>query len=994
MFPTADSDHGRRDEILTDRVEALAAWIQELDTRLRAAELTAGDEKTAKELRKAVEALAKHDPKLEDRLTNRVDVLKDRLATLADTVAATSAGLAAKDGEIIGLRRTLEKEHARLESLLAAAPKGGGPAAAELEELRKSVASLAAERPRRRLGRGERDDGADGKLEVVQQRLDMLAETVSATAAGLASRDGDLAALRRRLEEDGKKVEAALDELRASSVPLAELKLTVKEVSQQAAQTGRQNRRGVDGLLARVDAVTGQVDDLARTVATAADGLASGRQELETLRGSFDEETGRLDAHVAKIEQYLASLTPRLRALDGLPTRHAIETLGGQVQEASAAIDSFAGRLATLSQAVEETGQGYAERELELAALSRRFDEARAEVEALVAEVRQEVTALAEAGAGAQEEVASTRAELAQALEQVSLKIDAVERERAASQIGLEEALAASGEERGALAAGSRLLEERVQGITEALEALSARIEESGLGQAERDEELVALSRRFEEGRLRVDALVGDLRTAIETMPAPEPGRVDGIEAQVDELAQALEQVSLKIDAVERERAASQIGLEEALAASGEERGALAAGSRLLEERVQGITEALEALSARIEDGRSSVEGLVADMRAEVQGLADGRVDPELDTRLGGLANRLDAHDRRLLDLGAIRDEASEARAMLSEELTTLRGSVDEETGRLDAHVARIEQVLASLEPQLAALEALPTRDQVAGLEALAQQGVAARAELVEALEQVTRKVDAVERARAASQTRLEEALAASGEERGALAAGSRLLEERVQVITEVLEALSGRIEEGRADVVALATELHEAVDAQPADPAQATRLEVLAQAMEVQAASVADATEGVASGEREIALLRGALDALAGRLDELGTGVEAVAARPAGVAADRHEELAQRVEAIAAAVESRAASRETDLMLGKVLLRLDAIEREQQSLAAGLTEAASGSGSSEDAFAELRLLIENARTRIELLELAAHPSGTHVEHVPAQVVPIRGSEG
>ena len=95
------------------------------------------------------------------------------------------------------------------------------------------------------------------------------------------------------------------------------------------------------------------------------------------------------------------------------------------------------------------------------------------EVEALVTEVRQEVTALAEAGAGAQEEVASTRAELAQALEQVSLKIDAVERERAASQIGLEEALAASGEERGALAAGSRLLEERVQGITEALEALS-----------------------------------------------------------------------------------------------------------------------------------------------------------------------------------------------------------------------------------------------------------------------------------------------------------------------------------------------------------------------------------------------------------------------------------------------------------------------------------------------------------------------------------------
>jgi len=99
-----------------------------------------------------------------------------------------------------------------------------------------------------------------------------------------------------------------------------------------------------------------------------------------------------------------------------------------------------------------------------------------------------------------------------------------------------------------------------------------------------------------------------------------------------------------------------------------------------------------------------------------------------------------------------------------------------------------------------------------------------------------------------------------------------------------------------------------------------------------------------------------------------------------------------RRVEALTAAVESRAASRETDLMLGKVLLRLDALEREQQSLTAQVGEA-SGS-SSEDLVAELRLLIENARTRIELLELAAKPSDTHVEPEQAQVVSIRGEKG
>ena len=59
-----------------------------------------------------------------------------------------------------------------------------------------------------------------------------------------------------------------------------------------------------------------------------------------------------------------------------------------------------------------------------------------------------------------------------------------------------------------------------------------------------------------------------------------------------------------------------------------------------------------------------------------------------------------------------------------------------------------------------------------------------------------------------------------------------------------------------------------------------------------------------------------------AGRLDDLGTAV----AQADGAPDERYEELLQRVEALAATVESRATSKETDLMLGKVLLRLDAV--------------------------------------------------------------------
>ena len=98
-FPGNESRNGQPDhragDVLADRVEALAAWIHEIDTRARAAAAATGDEATVEELRGAIEVLTRRDPKFEDRLTNRVDVLTDRLATLAKTLTTTAAALAA-----------------------------------------------------------------------------------------------------------------------------------------------------------------------------------------------------------------------------------------------------------------------------------------------------------------------------------------------------------------------------------------------------------------------------------------------------------------------------------------------------------------------------------------------------------------------------------------------------------------------------------------------------------------------------------------------------------------------------------------------------------------------------------------------------------------------------------------------------------------------------------------------------------------------------------
>ncbi len=82
---------------LEERIETLSTWVGEIADRVRATELATGDEKTAKELRRALEAVAKHDPRLESRLTNRIDVLARpprhaRIRRVDDVVGAGAEG--------------------------------------------------------------------------------------------------------------------------------------------------------------------------------------------------------------------------------------------------------------------------------------------------------------------------------------------------------------------------------------------------------------------------------------------------------------------------------------------------------------------------------------------------------------------------------------------------------------------------------------------------------------------------------------------------------------------------------------------------------------------------------------------------------------------------------------------------------------------------------------------------------------------------------------
>ena len=322
MSTSPDGDRESLGGALEERVQALAAWVDEIDARVRAAELLTGDEKTAKELRRAIEAATKHDPKLESRLTNRVDVLADRLATLASTVSITSAALARKDGDVAALRRELDESNAKLDTLRAELGRRGS--AGDLEEIRATLATLSTQRPE---PSNDRLDRFGGKVEWLSERVDTLATTVATTAAGLAGREGELAALRQRLDEEAAQIAKTLSGLR------------------------EQHR----------DDLGGRIDLLEHGIATTASQLAGKDAELAALRQRIDEAYEKIGSVIADIQRAVVGVSAQVAALEERTYESPEVTarqaeLEANAESAAKAVSALAIRLEAFER--DESGRG------------------------------------------------------------------------------------------------------------------------------------------------------------------------------------------------------------------------------------------------------------------------------------------------------------------------------------------------------------------------------------------------------------------------------------------------------------------------------------------------------------------------------------------------------------------------------------------------------------------------------------------------------------
>ncbi|MDQ3672008.1 MAG: hypothetical protein M3364_06175 [Actinomycetota bacterium] len=321
MLQARENGDGRLDE----RVEALATWIEEIAERVRATEIATGDEKTAKELRRAIEAVAKHDPKVESRLADRIDVLMDRVGTLASAVSTTSAELARRDGELVAIRRELDERALRIDALgrhVSTAAR-----VADLEKLRAAIANRPPERPAPR--EHQRLDRVEGKLALLTERIDTLAPTVTTATAGLAARDGELTNLRQKLEQ-------LLAEVRADP---------------------------------RIAALAGRIDMLASELEASSEKLARRDTErdkaMAALRVRIDDAYGKAGAVISELQRSLATISSRVDTLDELPDEvdraleataqaHQLESLRAEVR---AGLENVENERTALTSQVDHVGR-------------------------------------------------------------------------------------------------------------------------------------------------------------------------------------------------------------------------------------------------------------------------------------------------------------------------------------------------------------------------------------------------------------------------------------------------------------------------------------------------------------------------------------------------------------------------------------------------------------------------------------------------------------
>ena len=635
-----------------------------------------------------------------------------------------------------------------------------------LKELAKVLDAWSKHDPKLEQRVTSKVDALGDRIAILTQRLETLATTVATTASGLAGREGDVAALRRRVDEQNAAVTASLAELaaRVDPKPLVDLKEKVYKLAGEGRTLKRDLHGLTDGTISRTDQLAARIETLGGAVNAGAAALAAREQEISELRATLEDRIARTEASVARAaeqEEKIATITAELTE-HGSVLGELRTTVSETSTEVDAAVTEFRrsvnGLASTVTRLDEAVGpgamQGLGD---QLATLRATFEDsvrrlASLEVEAGAttereAKIEADVAALRKGLGDRQERAESALGELHESIAGLSVRLSTFDD-------------VAGGETVRRLDAHLGAVREELDGLALRVGGLTANLEEAQALSEEKAKEVEALALRFDHARTRIEALIGDLQEALATMPtssAPDPvlvESVDEVTGRVAALGDRLQQLETSTRQHVESAASRDAELERDVADSVSR---LVAVERDQSERALETSQITEQSGAELAQVRRQLETL------EARYLESARAIERAVPLLDDVTARLDGIDAGRGSLGGeiarVSDVVEGETSALRQELERLQDAVTRLQEAPMHGLARVTERLGEVERDLAARasevahvselsasERLWVRQQLEAL-ASAQADVArADTDVVPLVDELAARVDAIKR--------------------------------------------------------------------------------------------------------------------------------------------------------------------------------------------------------------------------------------------------------
>jgi chromosome segregation ATPase len=690
-----------------------------------------------------------------------------------------------------------------------------------LKELRRTLEAISKRDPKF-------EERVTNTVDVLADRIEHVAKTVSTSSAALAAKDGEIAQLRRDLEGSLQKVNGAIAAAGRGTDPaeVVEFRRRLDELTKVARERMPRGLEGrIDELEAKFTLVAQRIDSVSSTISTTAAGLAGRDGEINALRRAFEAESDRVGAELTELRRgndptAVTDLRQALKEFADETSRrqHAVHN---QLGQAGTRVEALAEKLEALSTSVAAATSRVSGTEENLSAFRAYFEDAGGRLSTLISEHHRSLATLSSQAAAADAERAQALERLQHVGDKLGQVIDRVETMEQAN--------------------------------VEAARFLDARMDA-------RDEVIRAMELRFQDATTRVDELVADLSRALAELP--DPARVDeALLARIDEVAElnasSLSALDEQLSAVRSRFEDARGDLRSLIAQQNEMLAELDTRTAVLEEAGGHATNELDT---RVVSMSSRLDGLAREFEASASATSAtaARVSGA-EEEISGLRDYVEKAGSRLNSLVV---EHGRTLAALDTRTAALMQS-DAETGsKLDGRISATVDRIDELERKVDAAQAHD--DLEAKLEELSTRLRAAEDDRLENASEIARVAAILEVERAALRTKLD--LVAGAVETSAGAPDAEEVERRLAALADRVEALDGERASSQAQFEAIA----KALSSIPQRSALEQRLEELSRRLdEVEQRGAVVATKV----SHASALLPTALRSLEARLDEVAPG-------------------------------------------------------------------------------------------------------------------------